>query len=67
VKTAHPQLLLTLLTYRHAASPNCWQRCTGFMLYADSEMVFQSWRAFGGGDQLAGGALSDLLPGACLQ
>ena len=37
------------------------------MLYADSDMVFQSWRAFGGGDDVPVAALSDLLPGACLR
>ena len=38
-------------------------RLAGFVLYAEGDMIFQSWRAFGGGDDVAAGAVSELLPG----
>ncbi len=34
------------------------------MLYTESEMIYQSWRAFGGGDEVRAGAVAELLPGA---
>ncbi len=34
------------------------------MLYAESEMIYQSWRAFGGGDEVRAETVAELLPGA---
>ena len=52
------------LSRSNAAYAHSWLWHAGFMLYAESEMIYQSWRAFGGGDEVRAGAVAEQLPGA---